>query len=59
MACILGRMFFAGEDMSQMCAAVIADNFGPLAVAVRDSSDGARYFVVEAGPAAAGVEFIG
>jgi hypothetical protein len=55
---ILGREPFSNEDVAEVASAVVANYFRAAAVGVGDSFDSAGDFVVETGPAAAGVEFI-
>ena len=50
---------FAEEDVPQMAAAVVADDFGSHAVGVGNAIDGTRNFIVKAGPAAMAFEFVG
>ena len=50
---------FAGEYVAEVGAASGAGDFGALSVRVGGASHGAGQCVVEAGPAASGVEFVG
>ena len=52
MACVFCGKSLAGEDVSEMCAAMVADNFHTHPVGIRDPFYGAFNFVVEAWPPA-------
>src|SRR4030067_758066 len=47
-----------GKDVPQMGPAVVADDFAAKTVRIRNSFDRSGDFVVKAGPAAVGVEFV-
>lgn len=53
---VLRRQPFTGKDMTQMSAAGSALYFDAMAIWIRQPPDGAFDFLVERGPAAAGVE---
>ncbi len=55
---ILRSEAFAGEDVAQVAAAVVANNFYPSAVGVRDPFHSTGDFIIEGGPATSGVELV-
>jgi hypothetical protein len=55
---ILGCQLLTDEDMSQVSSAVAADDLCPPAIRVELSGDRTIHLIVEAGPAAAGIELI-
>ena len=56
---VAGRQVLAAEDMAQVAPAGGAGDLSPYAVRVRRVFDPSLYLLVEAWPAAAGMEFIG
>lgn len=58
MACVLGCKAFSFKDMAQMSAALSADDFCTPAIRIGDMLDSPGNFIVEAGPAAARLEFV-
>ncbi len=58
MARVFGRKTFAGKDVSEVAAAVGADDLGALPVRVGDTPYRPWDLVVEAGPAAERMEFV-
>lgn len=54
---VFGRVVFSLKDVPQMPPTGVADDFGSLAVRIRDSFRGPGEFVIEARPAAVGLEF--
>src|SRR5450756_1958742 len=55
---VLRRESFAGEHVPEVGAAAGAYYLGLRAIRIGELFNGSVYFIVEAGPAAAGVEFI-
>lgn len=58
MAGVLLSEALASENMAEMSSTVVAQNFNPASVGIRFTTHGARDFIVESRPAAAGVEFV-
>lgn len=58
MARIFSGKSFARKDVAQMGSALGAENLRTASVGIRFAAHGTRNFIVEAGPAAAGIEFI-
>lgn len=58
MACVFRREAFAEKNVSQVPAAIVADNLDSLTIGVLMSINGAGDFVVEARPATAAFELI-
>ncbi len=58
MAGVAGSHLLADEDVSQVSAAGGANYLGASSVGVGQAAHRVRYFGVERGPAAAGVEFV-
>ena len=55
---VFGSEAFAGEDVTQVAAAIGTVNFRTLAVWVGQASHGAGDLIVKTWPAAEGVEFV-
>lgn len=58
MARVFRREMLPGEDVTEVRAAVIASNFGAQAVGIQSPGDRTGNFVIETGPATAGIEFV-
>lgn len=58
MARIFSGESFARKDMAQMGSAPGTENLRTASVGIRFAAHGTRNFIIEAGPAAAGIEFI-
>jgi hypothetical protein len=55
---ILGCQLFANEDVAQMGPTAAAGDLCPASISIQVPGNRTLYFVIKAGPAAAGVEFI-
>src|SRR5262245_20296148 len=55
---VFGREPFAEENVSQVPAAVFAEDFGARTVGIELAPHGPRNFIVETGPAAMALEFV-
>lgn len=58
MARIFSGKSFVRKDVAQMGSALGAENLRTASVGIRFAAHGTRNFIIEAGPAAAGIEFI-
>lgn len=58
MAGVLGGETLPFENVAEVAATVIAENFDPTAVGIPNFPDGARYFIIKARPATAAAKLV-